>query len=98
MYKLYSSLLTLRAPPGSSSSGSSNSEHSTFTAWTAVAAAADGLAAVAARAQECIHGAVRGPALRAAEDLLHHAVDNHLAIQLCSCIEDAKADEGTPGI
>ena len=98
MYKLYSSLLTLRPPPGSTSSGSKARESSNCTAWTAVAAAADGLAAAAARAQECIHGAVRGPALRAAEDLLHHAVDNHLAIQLCSCIEDAKADDSTPGM
>ena len=91
MYKLYSSLLTLRPPPGSTSSGSKARESSNCTVWTAVAAAADGLAAAATWAQ------VRGSAPRAAEGLLRHAVDDHLVIQLCSCIVDAKADDSTPG-
>lgn len=102
VYNLYCSWLTLRPPPGSSAGlpssgrGSSGSNGSNGAgpcdAWSAVAAAADGIAAAAGRAQACVHGAVRGPALRAAEDLLQQALDSHLATQLCSCIEDAAAE------
>lgn len=60
--------------------------------WRAVAAAATALAEAAGRAQVCICGSIRGPALRQAEELLNHVLDSSIAQHLCSAIEDARAD------
>ncbi|KAF8056751.1 hypothetical protein HT031_006249 [Scenedesmus sp. PABB004] len=62
--------------------------------WRAAAAAAACLADSLARAQLCVSGGVRGPALRQAEGLLQQAVTAGLPQQLCCCWAEAAAAAG----
>lgn len=59
--------------------------------WNVVAAAAACLTGSLARAQLCVSGRVRGPALRQAEDVLQRALNTSLASQLCCCLAEAEA-------
>lgn len=47
--------------------------------------------------QACIHGSVRGPVLRQAEDLLALGAGSALAVQLVACLQAAKADRQSAG-
>ncbi|GLC39018.1 hypothetical protein PLESTM_000827500 [Pleodorina starrii] len=60
--------------------------------WPAVAAACHALADTLNRGLQAISANLRGPALRQAEDLLRGVTDTPLAVQLCGCLEDARAD------
>jgi hypothetical protein len=59
--------------------------------WDVVAAAAACLTGSLGRAQLCVSGRVRGPALRQAEDVLQRALSTSLASQLCCCLAEAEA-------
>jgi hypothetical protein len=59
--------------------------------WDIVGAAAACLTGSLGRAQLCVSGRVRGPALRQAEDVLQRALSTSLASQLCCCLAEAEA-------
>jgi hypothetical protein len=86
--KLYCELLATR--PAGEARGEVGGEGG---AWAAAGAAAGALADALTRAQVCVAGGVRGPALRAAEDLLQFALGAQLAARLCACVQD-----GYPGL
>lgn len=46
---------------------------------------------------QAISANLRGPALRQAEDLLRGVTETPLAVQLCGCVEDARADSRGQG-
>ncbi|MEW5307613.1 MAG: hypothetical protein WDW36_009992 [Sanguina aurantia] len=65
--------------------------------WPLVSAAASALADGALRAQQCIAGSLRGPALRQAEDLLRLVQQGGAAGHLVACMQEAGVDARGPG-
>ena len=91
---LYWDLLALRPAAGAAAAAAASVS---APEWDAVAAGAGAAAEALSRAQVCIAGGVRGPALRGAEELLSTALQAGLPARLCAALEDASAATAAAG-